>query len=200
MYNVPDKLRRADPPTAKEKTIHVQGLVSVLKSLHDELDAAVLQAYGLADLQATLADHTQPEARAAAVETLLEWLQTPTARRAAEEAAGLVRWLRPDFQQRGAAMQPRMDMGTGEAESAAPEAASAAAIPTRPWPTGLPEQIKAVAEVPSGSPRALSLADIEQRFSARGRWRGRLPTIVDTLEARGRARRVAGDDARWQAA
>ena len=32
--------------TPKEKQIHEQGLVSVLKQLHDDLDAAVLAAYG----------------------------------------------------------------------------------------------------------------------------------------------------------
>ncbi|MDP2196876.1 MAG: class I SAM-dependent DNA methyltransferase, partial [Rhodocyclaceae bacterium] len=34
------------PLTAKEKSIHEKGLVAVLKSLHDELDAVVLEAYG----------------------------------------------------------------------------------------------------------------------------------------------------------
>jgi hypothetical protein len=197
MYNVLDKLRRVEPLNAKDKLIHAQGLVSVLKSLHDELDAAVLQAYGWSDLQTALTDHTQTEARAAAVETLLERLVALNAKRAAEEANGLVRWLRPDFQQSGAATtQTRLDTDTEDL----PEAAPAAALPKRAWPSGLPEQIKAVAEVLAASPRALSLADLEQRFSARGRWRDRLPTIVDTLEALGRARRVEGAEARWQSA
>ncbi|MDB5842821.1 MAG: SAM-dependent methyltransferase, partial [Polaromonas sp.] len=46
-YNVLEALREGRPLSAKEKTIHTQGLVSVLKELHDELDASVLQAYGL---------------------------------------------------------------------------------------------------------------------------------------------------------
>ena len=45
-----EKLRSADALTANEKLIHEHSLVGVLKSLHDELDAAVLQAYGWADL------------------------------------------------------------------------------------------------------------------------------------------------------
>ena len=36
--------------TAKEKVIHEQGLVSVLKQLHDDLDAEVFEAYGWSDL------------------------------------------------------------------------------------------------------------------------------------------------------
>ncbi|MBS3998711.1 MAG: class I SAM-dependent DNA methyltransferase, partial [Hydrogenophaga sp.] len=50
VYNVLEKLRSGEALTAKEKLIHEHGLVGVLKSLHDELDAAVLQAYGWADL------------------------------------------------------------------------------------------------------------------------------------------------------
>jgi hypothetical protein len=39
------------------------------------------------------------------VETLLQRLVALNAKRAAEEAAGTVRWLRPEFQQRSAASQ-----------------------------------------------------------------------------------------------
>jgi hypothetical protein len=88
LYNVFEALREGRALSAKEKAIHTQGLVSVLKDLHDELDAAVLQAYGWADLNATDAD--TPE--------LLNRLVALNAQRAAEEAAGTVRWLRPEFQ------------------------------------------------------------------------------------------------------
>ena len=46
MYNVLEKLRSGETLTDKEKTIHEQGLVSVLKQIHEELDAAVFDAYG----------------------------------------------------------------------------------------------------------------------------------------------------------
>jgi hypothetical protein len=52
MYNVLEKLRRGEPLTAKEKQIHDQGLVTVLCQIHDELDDAVLEAYGWSDLSA----------------------------------------------------------------------------------------------------------------------------------------------------
>ncbi len=55
LYNVLEKLRAAEPLTAKERAIHEAGLVSVLKTLHDELDAAVFAAYGWQDLAAVLA-------------------------------------------------------------------------------------------------------------------------------------------------
>lgn len=170
----------------------------MLKSLHDDLDAAVLAAYGWQDLQAALADHTQAEARAAAVEALLERLVALNAKRAAEEAAGHVRWLRPDFQQRGSGVQAGMDVST-EADAPAEPAGPAAAVPKRPWPSGLPEQIKAVADTLAESPAALTLGDVEARFTARGRWRERLPTILATLEALGRTRLVAqAGIERWQ--
>ncbi len=76
--------------TAKEKQIHTQALVGVLKDLHDELDAAVAQAYGWEDLQNMQG--------APATDELLTRLVALNAKRAAEEKQGQVRWLRPEFQ------------------------------------------------------------------------------------------------------
>lgn len=231
LYNVLAKLRAEEPLNAKEKLLHEQGLVAVLRSLHDELDAAVLQAYGWSDLQAELADHrpAHAEARAAAVETLLERLVALNARRAAEEAAGHVRWLRPEFQTRALARQePAEEEGTGEqtnleaveteeearagkAAQTAPASASgkpaapaspitpatsatpATAAARRPWPTGLAEQVKTVADVLAAAGRPLTLPDLEAHFTSRGRWRERLPVILETLTALGRARVVADE-------
>ena len=84
MYNVLEKLRAGEELTAKERVIHEQGLVSVLKQIHDELDAAVFEAYGW---PVTLTD-----------EEILERLVALNHERAEEEKRGLVRWLRPEFQ------------------------------------------------------------------------------------------------------
>lgn len=192
-YNVLEKLRSGEALTAKEKVIHEHGLVGVLKSLHDELDAAVLQAYGWADL--TLPSDT---------DTLLLRLVELNAKRAAEEATGTVRWLRPEFQQAGQGEQAALETGAEDADEGEDETAEAkptkAAVVQRPWPTGLTEQIKAVAEVLAGAGRSLDLEGLAGHFNGRGRWRDRLPTIVETLEALGRIRRVAGEVERWQAA
>jgi hypothetical protein len=139
------------------------------------------------------------------VESLLERLVALNAKRAAEEAAGTVRWLRPDFQARSAGTQAGLDVAPEDEDTAAtPAAAPAAPVVKRPWPADLPEQIKAVAELLATSPTPLALADLEARFQARGRWRERLPVILDTLAALGRARPLAGDAAneaaRWAAA
>lgn len=185
MYNVLEKLRSGEALTTKEKVIHEHGLIGVLKSLHDELDAAVLQAYGWADL-------TLP----ADIDTLLLRLVELNAKRATEEAAGTVRWLRPEFQQSGQGEQAALETGAedeGEDETAEVKPAQVAVV-QRPWPTGLTEQIKAVAEVMSTAGSSLDLESLAARFTGRGRWRERLPTLLDTLVALGRVRVV---DGRW---
>ncbi|MFA5591499.1 MAG: DNA methyltransferase, partial [Lysobacteraceae bacterium] len=105
MYNVLDKLRSGEALTAKERTLHEQGLVSVLRQLHDELDEAVLHAYGWGDLlpllrvahgnDAPLEGQSREDAKRAFDEAVLERLVALNAERAAEEARGVVRWLRP---------------------------------------------------------------------------------------------------------
>ncbi len=189
MYNVLETLRQAQgerPLTAKEKIIHTQGLVSVLKDLHDELDAAVLQAYGL---EPGLSN-----------DALLTHLVALNARRAAEEKTGRIRWLRPAFQNPAAdktlqnqelpapvrqGLQAEMSL-----ESAAKPAASKATDQaTQPWPASLPDQVRALAQVLAGHPGALTVAELEARFKGRGPWKKSLPRILETLEALGRARR-----------
>jgi hypothetical protein len=186
-YNVLEKLRSGEALSAKEKLVHEHGLVGVLKSLHDELDAAVLQAYGWADLSLP-----------ADTDTLLLRLVELNAKRAAEEASGTVRWLRPEFQQAGQGAQAALATGAEEEDEGEDAAAEVkpnqAAVAQRPWPTGLTEQIKAVAEVLSIAGRSLDLDGLAAHFNGRGRWRDRLPTLLDTLVALGRARVVNG---RW---
>lgn len=84
MYNVLKKLRSGEALTAKEKAIHEKGLVSVLKKIHDDLDAAVFDAYGW--------PHDLTD------EQILERLVALNAERAEEEKQGLIRWLRPEYQ------------------------------------------------------------------------------------------------------
>ena len=232
LYNVLDKLRRGETLTAKDKTLHEQGLVSVLQSLHDELDAAVLQAYGWSDLGPV--PWRDDAARAAWLEALLARLVTLNAKRSAEEAGtwpgspsgGLVRWLRPEFQDpaRRAAAQVAEQVAEAEhaTEAAAPapqqtgidgvetaaqaqaradEAADSAALApslpvaattAQPWPPGLPEQVRAVAQLLATSLAPLPLPAIEAAFKGKGPWKKGLPRILETLEALGRATRSEG--------
>jgi hypothetical protein len=201
MYNVLDKLRSGEALSAKDKVVHEQGLVSVLSTLHDDLDAAVLAAYGWSDLGPVPwgADEAATTAHTAWTDTLLQRLVDLNARRAAEEATGTIRWLRPEFQNpatQAQTTQTAMDLGdeeeatTGAEDTDEPSEAKAAVKPATqtPWPNTLPEQIKAVADVLSATPSALDIDCIAAHFKGKGRWRERLPTILDTLVAIGRAR------------
>jgi hypothetical protein len=153
VYNVLEKLRAGDELTDKERVIHEHGLVSVLRDLHDQLDAAVFEAYGWSDLGEVLVGRPgattplpdKPDDQAAAEEELLRRLVALNAERAAEEAQGHVRWLRPEFQAPGAGaagVQTTL-AGTeeGEGEEAAPAAAKAAKAA---WPKAMREQIATV--------------------------------------------------------
>ena len=161
MYNVLEKLRAGDTLTPKERTIHEQGLVSVLRELHDALDTAVFEAYGWSDLAAQLVGKPgattplpdKPEAQAAAEEELLRRLVELNAARAAEEARGLVRWLRPEYQNPSAAVAPEQSEAelddTTDFESAP---AAAAATGKLTWPKQMREQVAAVRHALSQSP------------------------------------------------
>jgi hypothetical protein len=87
LYKVLERLRAgATPDTleADEKRIFNDGLGLILKELHDKLDAAVADAYGWSvDL---------PD------EDILVRLVALNKERGREEARGLIRWLRPEYQ------------------------------------------------------------------------------------------------------
>lgn len=204
MYNVLDKLRREEPLNAKDKALHEQALVGVLRTLHDELDAAVLDAYGWQDLGPV--PWTDEEARQAWTERLLERLVDLNTRRAAEEARGTIRWLRPAFQDPtaptaepqsaielvGGAPAPEADT---EDEAPAPTAAPATRMP---WPADLPAQMRAVADALATSAQPLDEDALAARFTGRGPWKKRLPQILETLVVLGKAQRDEGG--RWRGA
>jgi hypothetical protein len=190
MYNVLEKLRSGAPLTAKEKTIHEHGLVSVLKTLHDELDAAVLAAYGWSDLAENMASAT-PEIAEVASADLLQRLVTLNAMRAVEEATGTVRWLRPAFQNPAeksalpAQEQTNIDLGD---ENAPQVATSTGKIKALPWPKALPDQVRAVSTALAAAPLGLPVTTIAAQFKGTGQWKKDLLPILETLAALGRAR------------
>jgi hypothetical protein len=93
MYNVLEAVRAGTTLNAKEKKIYDQGLVGILKQLHDELDAAVAEAYGWPNHLST--------------DVILTRLVALNAERAAEEAKGTVRWLRPEYQNKARRKSPK---------------------------------------------------------------------------------------------
>lgn len=184
LYNVLEKLRNGEPLTDKEKVTHDQGLIGVLRSLHDELDAAVLAAYGWSDLRLPAQN-----------DDLLQRLTELNARRAREEESGTIRWLRPEFQaRRTVGDQTAIEIQDDERDADQGDSVlgpSSSKAPIRvPWPKTLPEQVRAVAGTLDGAGRSLTLDALAERFSGHGRWRERLPVILDTLVGLGRARQV----------
>jgi hypothetical protein len=170
MYNTVEKLRTGEPLTDKEKVIHEQGLIAVLKQIHDDLDTAVFAAYGW---PVTLTD-----------EEILERLVALNAERAAEERRGLVRWLRPEFQNPQGAAQTALDTGEGMATVAAVGPAQKVA-----WPPGMPEQAKAVRAALSAAGGVVTAEQLSKAF--KGARRDRVETLLSTLVSLGQARQVA---------
>lgn len=87
MYNVLEKIRGGAMPASldtNERGIFDDGLALVLKELHEKLDAAVAVSYGWP------VNLTEEE--------ILTRLVALNKARAIEEARGLVRWLRPEYQ------------------------------------------------------------------------------------------------------
>jgi hypothetical protein len=147
IYNVLDKLLTGEALTTKDKTIHDQGLVTLLKQLHDDLDAAVLEAYGWNDLATTipLADRLAaggPEAEALE-QQLLTRLVALNHERAAEEKRGLIRWLRPDYQAPGAAPAQQTEIGLPDDDDSSLETENLK-LETLAWPADLPAQVAAI--------------------------------------------------------
>ena len=79
-----EKLRAGAALDADDTRIRDEGLVLILKELHDKLDALVFDAYGW---PRDLVD-----------EDIIARLVALNKERAREEARGLIRWLRPDYQ------------------------------------------------------------------------------------------------------
>ncbi|HEY9420188.1 MAG TPA: type IIL restriction-modification enzyme MmeI, partial [Thermoanaerobaculia bacterium] len=151
MYNVLERLRSGEPLTDKERVIHEQGLVSVLKQIHDDLDAAVFDAYGWPP---TLTD-----------EEILERLVALNHERAEEEKRGLVRWLRPEFQNpegtKAAAQVTLLEAGLVTAEPAI--AAKGKKAAKLAWPKDLPARVVAVRDLLVELGEATA-DDVPQRF------------------------------------
>ena len=135
---------------------------------------------------------TRDDAKRAFDEAILERLVALNAQRAAEEARGLVRWLRPEFQNPSAATVPEQaEIHTERDEIDDAKTRRIAAKPL-PWPKDAVDQVRAVADALTASPVPLNVDEVGTRFTARGPWKKRLPQLLDMLVALGRAQENAG--------
>jgi hypothetical protein len=165
IYNVLEKLRANTALTTAEKHLHDIALVSTLRHLHDELDAAVAAAYGW---PANLTD-----------EAILERIVALNATRAAEEARGHIRWLRPEFQaptQNDLTLTARTVKPAKTPKATAPATRKLRAKPA--WPLERPAQVEAIAAALRAAAAPVSAADLAAAFS-----RGKKEAIAEILSA-----------------
>ena len=166
MYNVLEKLRAGETIAGKDREIYDQGLIGILKDLHDQIDAAVAEAYGWPN---DLND-----------EDILFRLVALNKTRAEEEARGHIRWLRPEYQNPSGALASKgktseMDLGP------------TAKIEKAPWPQTLPDQIAAVrealAEMGEATPEQIARRFMRARTTS-------VQPLLDSLAALGQAEKV----------
>ncbi len=164
LYNVVEKLRAGLPLTAKEQVTHENGLAAVVLELHKQLDAAVADAYGW--------PVALPDAE------LLTRLVQLNQQRAAEEAAGTVRYLRPAYQAPEGTGSEQLSMSSGLATETVDVEATTA---RREWPAGLAQQMRAVREVVEGSSGgALTAAGVAGFFAGKVR-AGQVQPLLESL-------------------
>lgn len=176
MYNVLEKERAGEKLNEKERRIHEQGLIGLFRQLHDELDAAVAEAYGWpTDL---------PKAE------ILERLVRLNAQRAAEEAAGQVRWLRPEYQAPNEAQQ---GVQGKLLEDDAETVAVSAAVAKQAWPDTLPAQAAALRDLLASLDQSVELNTLAAAFQGKvtPKRKADIQRLLETMAALGQAERTA---------
>jgi hypothetical protein len=200
LYNNLERLRElaagADVPPLSdaERDIKDDGQVQVLRDLHDDIDRAVLDAYGWSDLAPALvgrpgattpSPHKSP-AQVAAEDQLLVRLVALNQARQVAEAQGEIDWLRPDYQiprlrskapQPDRARQDAADLGTFVEDTQA-----------LPWPGDGLDQIRAVRSILAASTAPLAPQDIAGRFRGGRNRAARVETVLRHMVETGMVR------------
>lgn len=167
MYNLLEKLRAGEPFTDKDRDYNDRALVSTLKQIHDELDLAVLDAYGW--------PHTVTD------EQILANLVALNAQRAEEERNGLVRWLRPEYQAPNE-VQPTQQVLTGIAE---PEETVIVPVEQQKFPTSFKDQLSAIRDLMRTQGGEWTVAQVKAQFKNASRKQQAIQDCLDTLEQLG---------------
>ncbi|XGB39839.1 MAG: class I SAM-dependent DNA methyltransferase [Cyanobacteria bacterium LVE1205-1] len=203
MYNLLEKLRKGEEFTDKDREFNNKALVSTLKQIHDELDIAVLEAYGWGDLVPLLRDNlpsplaplplgegdkTQlenslpsPSGRGARgeglTEIILDRLVTLNAQRAEEERNGHIRWLRPEYQAPNEVRTQTVIEGVGESEEVAIAPAEVKTFPKQPK-----DQLAAIRDLLRTSNTPWAIAQIAAQFKNGNRYKNAISENLERLE------------------
>ncbi|MBY2996208.1 class I SAM-dependent DNA methyltransferase [Rhizobium leguminosarum] len=184
LYNVLERLKsgaKADDLNEKERRIFDDGLVLILKELHDKLDVAVSESYGWP------VDLPEDELLARLVELNHE--------RAKEERRGLVRWLRPDYQiprfgsEKEKAEQIEADFG---------EAAVAKAGPKPSFPSAESEQTALVIDALIETGGFADAGAIAARFKQGQKVRPAVAAVLASLYRMGLVSTADGRSFSWR--
>lgn len=174
LYNVLEAMREGLALTDVERDMHDRGLVTLIRQHHDAIDALVAEAYGW---PADLSD-----------EEILTRLVALNKERAAEEARGLIRWLRPEYQAPDYKAPVTQTLDLGENDGALPDNVI-------PWPGSLPEQVSAVQSILTAAATPLAPQDVARAF--KGKRAATVRPVLDALAGIGMARRL--NDGRYAA-
>lgn len=198
LYNALERVREldagiGDPLTSAERDVYDAGQIAILKELHDDIDRETFAAYGWSDLGDRLIGKpggTTPslhksENQEAAEEELLVRLVELNQARVAEEKAGIIHWLRPDFQ------RPRLAAKVkGEAQIEA-DLGEAVSIDEAKWPSDGLDQIRSVRDLLARADAPIAIPALAAAFAGRNtpKRRERVEQVLETLIATGAARR-----------
>ncbi|MHA6689310.1 class I SAM-dependent DNA methyltransferase [Devosia sp. A449] len=185
---------RIEQLSDKERNIYDAGHIAILKDIHDEIDTLVLSTYGWSDLATSLVGRpgaTTPSSyktddQLKAEEDLLTRLVALNQQRIAEEARGLVRWLRPEYQ------IPKLDHKVARPDGVQREA-DLAILPVsdKPkWPVSDNEQISILVDLLRRAPAPVPPESLAMAFDGRNtpKRRNRIAGLLETLTTIGLAR------------
>ena len=170
LYNVIEKLRSGETLTVKDHIINQQGLASVVLSLHQQLDAAVADVYGWpVDL---------PEAE------ILTRLVKLNQERVAEEEAGQIRYLRPEYQAPG-----QQQLGIDLGKTAVSQTVTSVTAEPQEWPKELAGQMQVIRTLIHQANGPISAAQVASHFKRVNVQR--IQPLLDTLTTLSLLRRTS---------
>ncbi len=175
MYNLLEKIRSGIELTDKDREFNNKALVSTLKQIHDELDAAVFDAYEWEDLKA---EGGKPKAEVE--EIILERLVALNAQRSQEERNGLIRWLRPEYQAPGEMQTQQVMEGITDI---APEIITP--VEQQKFPKAFKEQLAAVRDLLRTQGGEWTIEQIAAQFKSANRQKQAISLCLESLEALG---------------
>ena len=155
LYNAMARVRDGEaggaPLDETERAFHQKAMVGLLRSLHDELDVAVAEAYGW---PANLSD-----------EEIVDRLVALNASRVEEEERGEIRWLSTELQRRATGTTPSVQQQL-DGVTAQPKPIETPKAEPLAWPKDRFAQIKAVRDLLAARPGTHTTDEIVRAFKA----------------------------------